>query len=512
LKARVARLEDELRLARGDVAEMRGLRLDDEAELNGLREDLEERTRGFEIECEEKEERIKERDELATQLEFLEAELDGVRAAEVSRLDGLLAVRPRSRVGRRFSRTSRRPRRPSVFVLSVRSLRATRCATHVIESYRALTNRSYASRRPPDFFRPQAELRAEVKAKTEELKDLTASRDDSDDEVRRLKDMSNTQAIEAAKMRVQLEDLRGNYAKVSADAMKFRLQAETLEGNNGRLQAKTTAAIDEAEKLRKWHDWAKASEVVSLQGELDVVKQERDMLQRDLQSRLAESRRLTTQNEDWAKDVKALRSDVFAREGKLGRCEAELAALNRSLKQCETELMVAKEQSERRGEDTAKAALDAVKLRAKFEEEKLRQQATLLSIRSGHQKEMHEAKDAHAMEMMAARKDAQAAWTLARELEAKVLVQSGMLSKNQKDHVRAMRIGQRITDHKAEELDRAKAEMDAIKKGSAKYEKMFRPAQDRDLPERWKNERLESMMAQTRSEVGMPGAPKTPGK
>jgi hypothetical protein len=235
------------------------------------------------------------------------------------------------------------------------------------------------------------------------------------------------------------------------------------------------------------------------------------MLQRDLQSRLAESRRLTTQNEEWAKDVKALRSDVFAREGKLGRCEAELAALNRSLKQSETELMVAKEQSERRAEDTAKAALDAVKLRAKFEEEKLRQQATLLSIRSGHQKEMHEAKDTHAMEMMAARKDAQAAWTLARELEAKVLVQSGMLSKNQKDHVRAMRIGQRITDHKAEELERAKAEMDAIKKGSAKYEKMFRPAQDRDLPERWKNERLESMMAQTRSEVGMPGAPKTPG-
>ena len=107
-------------------------------------------------------------------------------------------------------------------------------------------------------------------------------------------------------------------------------------------QAKTTAAIDEAEKLRKWHDWAKASEVVSLQGELDVVKQERDMLQRDLQSRLAESRRLTTQNEEWAKDVKALRSDVFAREGKLGRCEAELAALNRSLKQSETELMVAR--------------------------------------------------------------------------------------------------------------------------------------------------------------------------
>ena len=382
-------------------------------------------------------------------------------------------------------------------------MRASHTICHVIESDRSLTNRTRAF--------PQAELRAEVKAKTEELKDLTASRDDSDDEVRRLKDMSNTQAIEAAKMRVQLEDLRGNYAKVSADAMKFRLQAETLEGNNGRLQAKTTAAIDEAEKLRKWHDWAKASEVVSLQGELDVVKQERDMLQRDLQSRLAESRRLTTQNEEWAKDVKALRSDVFAREGKLGRCEAELAALNRSLKQSETELMVAKEQSERRAEDTAKAALDAVKLRAKFEEEKLRQQATLLSIRSGHQKEMHEAKDTHAMEMMAARKDAQAAWTLARELEAKVLVQSGMLSKNQKDHVRAMRIGQRITDHKAEELERAKAEMDAIKKGSAKYEKMFRPAQDRDLPERWKNERLESMMAQTRSEVSMPGAPKTPG-
>ena len=122
-------------------------------------------------------------------------------------------------------------------------MRASHTICHVIESDRSLTNRTRAF--------PQAELRAEVKAKTEELKDLTASRDDSDDEVRRLKDMSNTQAIEAAKMRVQLEDLRGNYAKVSADAMKFRLQAETLEGNNGRLQAKTTAAIDEAEKLRK---------------------------------------------------------------------------------------------------------------------------------------------------------------------------------------------------------------------------------------------------------------------
>ena len=107
LKSRVARLEDDLRQARGDVAEMRGLRLDDEAEIKGLREDLEERTRGFEIECEEKEERIKERDELATQLEFLEAELDGVRAAEVrvNQSDYSPYDPTRSRVGRRFSRT-----------------------------------------------------------------------------------------------------------------------------------------------------------------------------------------------------------------------------------------------------------------------------------------------------------------------------------------------------------------------------------------------------------------------
>lgn len=107
MKSRVARLEDDLRQARGDVAEMRGLRLDDEAEIKGLREDLEERTRGFEIECEEKEERIKERDELATQLEFLEAELDGVRAAEVrvNQSDYSPYDPTRSRVGRRFSRT-----------------------------------------------------------------------------------------------------------------------------------------------------------------------------------------------------------------------------------------------------------------------------------------------------------------------------------------------------------------------------------------------------------------------
>jgi len=55
-----------------------------------------------------------------------------------------------------------------------------------------------------------------------------------------------------------------------------------------------------------------------------------------------EARRLTKQNEDWSAETKALRADLFAREGRLGRVEAELAAAQRVAGHCETDLIVAK--------------------------------------------------------------------------------------------------------------------------------------------------------------------------
>ena len=172
-------------------------------------------------------------------------------------------------------------------------------------------------------------LRAEVKAQNEELQDLTNARDDLDDEVRRLKELSGAQQVEAAQLRTQLSDLRRQHTEALQDASRYQSEAERHGEKAGQLAAQASAAVTEAERLRKWHDWAKAAEVVALQGELDVVKQERDMLQRDLQAKLAEHRRMTTQNEEWSKDVKALRSDLFAREGRLGRVEAELAAAHR---------------------------------------------------------------------------------------------------------------------------------------------------------------------------------------
>ena len=104
--------------------------------------------------------------------------------------------------------------------------------------------------------------------------------------------------------------------------MRWYTWAEKHGERSGRLAAQASAAVTEAERLRKWHDWAKAAEVTALAGELDVVKQERDMLQRDVEVRAAEARRLTKQNEDWSAETKAMRADLFAREGRLGRVEA----------------------------------------------------------------------------------------------------------------------------------------------------------------------------------------------
>ena len=138
--------------------------------------------------------------------------------------------------------------------------------------------------------------------------------------------------------------------------------------------------------------------MTALQGELDVVRQERDMLQRDLQARLAEMRRVTTTNEEHTKDLKALRADLFAREGRLGRVEAELAALQRSAQQVEIDLTVSKEQLERRKEELAKASMDNVKLRGQFESEKLRWQNTVNTIRATQQTDEEKARNQHARE------------------------------------------------------------------------------------------------------------------
>ena len=287
-------------------------------------------------------------------------------------------------------------------------------------------------------------LRAEVKAQNEELQDLTNARDDLDDEVRRLKELSGAQQVEATQLRTQLSELRAQHTEALQDASRYQVEAERHGEKAGQLAAQASAAVTEAERLRKWHDWAKSAEVTSLQGELDVVKQERDMLQRDLQSKLAEHRRISTQCEEYAKDVKALRSDLFAREGRLGRVEAELAAAHRATARGETDLVVAREQLDRRQEELQLASVSNVKLRGKSESDKLRAQAALEATRAAHKAEMTETRSLHAAELEAARRDAAAAWRLAKELETRVLSQTKVSTANTQRYSKAMQIGRRI--------------------------------------------------------------------
>ena len=291
----------------------------------------------------------------------------------------------------------------------------------------------------------ESALRADVKVKTEELSDLTSARDELDDEVRRLKELSNAREIECTKLRSQLSELREQHSVALDDARRYQAESERQGERAGKLAAQTSAAMSEADKLRKWQDWAKSSEVTSLQSELEVVKQERDMLQRDLQSRLAEMRRVTQQNEEWGRDVKALRADLFAREGRLGRVEAELAALQRHSTTIETDLSVAKEQVQRRSEELQVAAMDAVKLRGKFETERLKNQSTVNSMRAAQNVEIVEMRAKHGAEMEAARRDAAAAWRLAKELEARVTQQAKMFTANNKKFSKALEIGRRLT-------------------------------------------------------------------
>ena len=237
LKARVRKYEAEVKRARADILELQGLREQDRAEMDGRREDLAVCNAGYDAEREEKAAVEAARDEASKQLEFLEAELEGVRAEESA-------------------------------------------------------------------------LRADVKVKTEELSDLTSrSR-------RTRRRGATTQGTEQrARDRVHetpLAVIRASRAALGGAGRRAAIPGGVgATGERaGKLAAQTSAAMSEADKLRKWQDWAKSSEVTSLQSELEVVKQERDMLQRDLQSRLAEMRRVTQQNEEWGRDVKALRARI----------------------------------------------------------------------------------------------------------------------------------------------------------------------------------------------------------
>ena len=119
----------------------------------------------------------------------------------------------------------------------------------------------------------ESALRADVKVKTEELSDLTSARDELDDEVRRLKELSNAREIECTKLRSQLSELREQHSVALDDARRYQAESERQGERAGKLAAQTSAAMSEADKLRKWQDWAKSSEVTSLQSELEVVKQ-----------------------------------------------------------------------------------------------------------------------------------------------------------------------------------------------------------------------------------------------
>ena len=287
-EGRVRKYEAEVKRARADILELQGLREQDRAEMDGLREDLAVCNAGYDAEREEKAAVEAARDEASKQLEFLEAELEGVRAEE---------SRPR----------------------------------------------------------PTA------KVKTEELSDLTSARDELDDEVRRLKELSNAREIECTKLRSQLSELREQHSV----ALERRAAIPGGVGATGGARGKTggsadvAAAMSEADKLRKWQDWAKSSEVTSLQSELEVVKQERDMLQRDLQSRLAEMRRVTQQNEEWGGRQGAARGSLRqggeAREGG-GGARGARALLGRGSKTRPSRRSTCND-----GSSTQVAAMDAVK-------------------------------------------------------------------------------------------------------------------------------------------------------
>ena len=72
----------------------------------------------------------------------------------------------------------------------------------------------------------ESALRADVKVKTEELSDLTSARDELDDEVRRLKELSNAREIECTKLRSQLSELREQHSVALDDARRYQAESE----------------------------------------------------------------------------------------------------------------------------------------------------------------------------------------------------------------------------------------------------------------------------------------------
>ena len=82
LKSQIYKLDKELKRAKAEISELNGVVESNSAEIEGLKEDLAVNIAGYDAEKAEKEERIKERDEANEQLEFLEGELEGVRAEE----------------------------------------------------------------------------------------------------------------------------------------------------------------------------------------------------------------------------------------------------------------------------------------------------------------------------------------------------------------------------------------------------------------------------------------------
>ena len=289
-----------------------------------------------------------------------------------------------------------------------------------------------------------AALRAEVAAGIKALGAMTNARDDLRDEARRLKELSGVQQVEATRLRTQLADLRQQHTEALQDASRYQAEAERHGEKAGQLAAQTSVAVTEAERLRKWHDWAKAAEVTALRGELDVVKKEREVLQRDAQSQLAEHRRMSAQTEDWSKDLRATRADLFAREGRLGRVEAELAAARSSAARGETDLALARDSLERRREELQMASVANVKLRGKGESDRLRAQAGAEAARAAHGAATAEARSAHAAELETSRRDAAAAWKLAEDLETRMLSHQKQSTTNAGKYSKALDIGRRI--------------------------------------------------------------------
>ena len=69
--------------------------------------------------------------------------------------------------------------------------------------------------------------------------------------------MNNALTIEASSLRKQLGELRDKHSLALDDARRYRADSERNSERAGKLAAQTSAALSEADKLRKWQDWAR---------------------------------------------------------------------------------------------------------------------------------------------------------------------------------------------------------------------------------------------------------------